>query len=143
MIKPATGFINQPCLIPFSKFFGGNTRIKLSPALIKGRPKYNGGVVVQFFHHFLQVLIILLSSRLILPCKEFIMNVPDFSGTLIPNIRKIRHKEMIVGPASARHILPYKNPLSVTMIIKTIRLDLHVFPNGIEAKGLGLTDVVK
>ena len=142
LIKPAAGLVNQTPGIDFPDFFCGLRSVKLPPSLIKRNPYRYTGVIVQCGYHILKIGVILSPSFPVLSFEYSVVTVADPPGEPVRGIGEMGHKNHVVFTAPIGHILPYHHPQPVTVVIKTFRLYLYVFPDCIVSHLLQLDNII-
>ena len=136
LVEPSTGFVDQSGVIHSLNAFCRLRGIKLSPALIKGRPKSNTGIVLKQLYHAGQIFVKLLAAPLVVSFQRPVMVVAKAPAKGGKCIWKVGHKKQIHPATAIWHILPDDYAELVAQIVKPFLLDFNMHAYGIKAKPL-------
>lgn len=143
MIKPAAGMVDEPPGIQDSYEISGLKGIKLSPALVKGHPADNGGMVIKRFYRIPGFAVKKLLPFFFSSGKKGAALFPVIHGP-VKGIEKSSHisdEPVAVRGASAYHVLPYEHAQPVAVVIPALRLYFYMLSYHVEAQLLHGTDI--
>ena len=143
LIEPAAGMVDQPAGIQPGEPPGNVRRIKLAPALVEGNPADNARMDLQCpdgFFHFPQKIQppLLISSG-----KERAaqLSIGDGEGKGVHQRGQIGDEPVLIRRAPADHVLPDQHPQPVAVIIPSLRLQLYMLSEHVEAQLLHGDDI--
>ena len=137
LVMPAAGMIDGARAVDALNARNRLFRVKLAPTLIERHPHDNGRTIVKLSDQFAQLLIIAFARRCVGAGESF--EVVILFMVVCDERRRDRHGA--VFPAAGHHVLPYKHPQPVAVVVPAHGLAFDVLAQHVEAHVLHELDI--